>query len=600
MTPQILIVLGIVGAATALLVSDRVRADLVALMVLVALGLTGLVPGEVLFSGFGRGAVITILSIFILTAGLEQAGVGQAIGERLARASGHNPVRLTVLVMAAGAGLSLVMNNIAAGAVLLPAVMSTARQTRLKPSKLLIPLAFSTLLGGMATLLTTSNILVSGVLRDHGLRPFGLFDFASVGLPIVLAGILFMVTVGRRLLPNRDPANQMARLQPTGPELERLYGLRENVIEVYVMPGSTVANLSLADGHWGERLGLTVIGIDRGGQFTLAPHPQDLVREGDVIAARGHADETLLGAHGLRPTALSSWRGAFEAGSIRLVEVVLAPRSRYVNFNLRQIRFREKFGVNALAIWREGKALQRDVADEPLRLGDALLVQGPDSKIDLLRSEQDFLVLDGMPSEKPLDRRRALRAVAIMAAALGVATAGWLPIAEATFAGALAMVLAGCLNMDEAYRAVEWRAIFLIAGLLPLGIAMTQTGTADWLASGVVAGLGRLGPVSLALGLFLLATLLVQVMGNVATAVILAPIAISAAASLGTDPRAMAMAVALGASMAFLTPTGHPVNILMMGPGGYNVRDYLKVGLPLTLLLSIVVAVFLPILWGIR
>lgn len=599
MTAQILIVLGIVAVAAVLLISDRARPDVVALLVLVALGVFQLVPPDQLFSGFGRGAVITILSIFILTAALEHAGVGQALGDRLARLAGQSSVRLVALIMASGAALSLVMNNIASGSVLLPAVMNISRRTGIKPSKLLIPLAFSTLLGGMATLLTTSNILVSSALRDSGLAPFGLLDFLPVGVPIVVAGIAFMVTAGRRLLPEYDPAGQMARMQPTGAELERLYGLRENTVEVYVRPGSAMANLSLADGGWGERLGLTVIGIERNGKIILVPDRETPVMEGDVVLARGQADPEALTAYGLRLTQLAAWQGEFEAGAIKMVEVLPSPRSQVLGLNLRQMHFREKYGLNVLGVWREGRATLQNIAELPLRLGDALLVQGPAEKINLLKSERDFLVLDDAPAERQLDRGRARRAILIMAAALAVATLGWLPVAEATFAGALAMVLAGCLTMDEAYRAVEWRAIFLIAGLLPMGIAMKDSGAADWIGQLVVAGLGGFGPLALALGLFLLTTLFVQVMGNTATAVIVAPIAISAAASVGANPRAMAMAVALGTSMAFLTPTGHPVNVLMMGPGGYNVRDYVRVGLPLTLLLVAVVAIFLPLFWGI-
>ncbi|MBI3764512.1 MAG: anion permease [Chloroflexi bacterium] len=598
MTAQVALVLVILLSAAALFITEAVRADLVALIVLVVLALTGLVNPTEAFSGFSRPAVITILGLFILTEGLERTGATRRIGTRLLRLGGASEGRMTLVIMLAGALLSLVMNNIAVGAVLLPAVMGISRQTQVKPSRLLMPLSFATMLGGMATLLTTANILVSTALRDRGFVPYGLLDFAPVGVPIVAAGILYMILVGRRWLPERWPGDQFTATQALPNELADLYRLREDVCALYVKPGSPMARLSLEAGQWGERLGLNVIAVSRGGKVALAPPKSHEIIEGDIVIVGGQTDDAELSPFGLRLTIDPDWGGEFHSDEISLVEVVLAPRSTLGERTLREIHFREKFGLTVLAIWRAGTAIRDSLAEVPLQFGDALLVQGPLAKIDVLRHESDFLVLSESGEEAP--RQSKIRpAIWIVAGALALAAFGVLPIAEAVMLGAVLMILAGCLGLDEAYRSIEWRAIFLIAAMLPLGIAMDKSGTASLLGQLLVGTIGRFGPLALTGGLLILTTLLVQVMGNVTTAVILAPIAIAAASQIGADPRGVAMAVALGASMAFLTPVAHPVNVLVMGPGGYTFRDYTRVGWPLTVLLMIVALIALPLFWKI-
>ncbi len=595
MSPEILLVLLILTGAAALFITEALRADLVALVVMVLLATTGLVTPQEAFSGFSRPAVITILAIFILTAGLERTGVTGVIGGRLLRLAGSGEARLIPLIMVAGAGLSLFMNNIAAASVLLPVVMGLARRTGVKPSRLLIPLSFATLVGGMATLLTTSNILVSSALRDRGLLPYGLLDFAPVGLPIVLAGTAYMTLLGRRWLPDRWPAGQEAERQRMQAQLPQMYGLEKDLQVLYVQPGSPLAGETIARAGWGEKLGLHLIGISRAGQVTLAPSPDQVVLPGDLVYIGGSLDKVQARASGLLPTQDPLWRGELDSEEVSLVELLIAPRSALPGRTLRQINFREKFGVSVLAIWRDGHPIREALGELPLRFGDALLVQGTREKLHLLQDEPDFLLL--MEPERPPDRQRTGRAGLIMVGVLGLAAFGFLPIAEAMVLGAALMVLGGCLTMDDAYRAIEWRAIFLIAGMLPLGIAIERSGAAALLGNLLVAGVGRLGPLTLTMGLFWLSTLLVQVIGNVTTAVVLAPIAIAAAQDMGADPRAVAMAVALGTSMAFLAPVSHPVNVFVMGPGGYTFRDFARVGWPLTLLIFVVVLIFLPLFW---
>lgn len=592
-------VFAVLLGATVLLISGRLRADITALLTLIVLALTGLVSAQEAFASFGRSAVIIILSIFIITNALERTGVTRVIGDRLLRLAGKTEARLVPVIMLAGAGLSLVMNNIAAGAVLLPALIGITRQTDLKPSKLLMPLAFATMLGGMATLLTTSNILVSNALRESGLEGFSLFSFAPIGVPVIIVGILYMTLIGRHMLPDTNPAGQM-RAAPNPAELVAMYGLKEGVCQIYVRAGSSMGGVSVASGGWSEKLGLTVIGISRGGEIILSPGKTFEVLEGDVVLAGGQIDDDGLGYYGLVRTTDSTWEGNFASDEIDLVEVILAPRSEFAKKTLREINFREHYGVTVLSIWRDGAILRDALGDIPLKLGDALLVQGPRAKIKLLRTEPNLLVLDEGDDVPTMQPRKGPMAAVIVVAALTLATLNLLPVAEAFFAAALALVLTNCITMDEAYKAIEWRAIFLIAGFLPLGIALESTGAAAYVGQWLVASLGKFGAPALAGGLFLVTALALQVVGNVGSAVIFAPIAISAAQQMGSDPRGFAMAVALGTSMAFLIPTAHPVNVMMMGPGGYTVKDYARVGLPLTVILFVVVVVGLVLFWNIR
>lgn len=598
MTPTMLFVLGLVAAAAVLLVTERLRPDLIALLVLVALGVSGVVAPADLFAGFGRSAVITILALFILTDGLERTGATRWLGRRLQRLAGGSEGRAVAVVMAAAATLSLGMNNIAAAAVLLPVVLGLSRQRKLPPSRLLIPVSFGAMLGGMATVFTTANILVSNALAEQGLRPYGVLDFLPVGLPMALAGIAFMAVAGRKLLPWRALEGR-ATLRP-GANLTEAYQMRDVVRAVYVKPGSAMAGLSLAAGGWGEKLSLNVLGISRGGGVTLAPPRSETVREGDIVLFSGQIDQAELAPHGLVLTEDPAWGGQLVSEQISLVEVALAPRSTLAGKSLREIQFRDRYNLTVLAIWREGNTLRDGLAELPLRFGDALLMQGQRARIDLLRRDPNFLILEEDLGEAEALSPRAWLAVGLMTAAVALAALNVLPIALSTFTAACLMVLSGCLSMDEAYAAVEWKAVFLIAGMLPLGAAMSSTGAAALVGERLVGLLGGGGALLVAGGLFLAATLLTQVLSGQVTPVVLAPIAIAAARQLGVDPRGLAMAVALGCSMAFLTPISHSANLLVMGPGGYRFGDYTRVGLPLSLVLLAVLLAGLALFWGIR
>lgn len=600
MTPPLILTFAILAAAIALFLSGRLRADLVALLTVVALGLTEVLTPQEAFSGFSRSAVIAISAIFILAAGLQRTGVAEQVGSLLLRLTGTHEGRLVATVMLAGAFLSLFMNNIAAASVLLPAVSSAGHKAGVSPGRILMPLAFATILGGMATLLTTTNIVVSSMLREEGLAGYGLLDFAPLGLPVVAVGIGYMALVGRRLLPAQGPANRLEVGRPADGDLVGIYRLGERLFRIRVPVGSVLQGKSLATSALRERYHITVVAIERDGQAILSPLPDFILRASDIIIFSGQLDE--LRQRDVEPRfeilPARDWREQdLKSPEIVMTEAVLAPRSGLIGQTLRQVHFREKYGMSVLALWRGDRQIRTELTDRELQFGDALLLQGPRERLRVLRTEPDLIVLTHDDDEAKLVPGKSRLALGIMGVVLLLVAVNPTAIGEVMLAGALAMVLVGVLTMDQAYLAIEWKSVFLVAGMLPMGLAITKTGAAALLADWLVASLGAAGPLALWAGLFVLATLLTQAMNGAAVAAVMAPVTIHAALSIGADPRAMVMGVALATSMAFLTPLGHSVNVLVMGPGGYGFRDYSRVGLPLTVLLFVVIVVLLPVFW---
>ena len=600
MTSSILTVLTILSLAIILMATELLRADIVALIMTVALALTGVLTTREAFSGLSRSAVVTILAVFILTGGLHRTGVTRRVGLALQRLTGDRPVRMLLVIMLGGAFLSLFMNNIAAAAVLMPALMDVTRRTRVSPSKLLMPLAFGVNLGGAATLLATSNILVSDALRDLGLTPFGLFDFAPVGLPLVAAGILYMLFLGRHQLPSISPADRFGSRRSGGSRLAKTYALEERLREVRISPESSLVGKTILASRIGEKLGISILAVCRNGEVaSMAPQPDQVIEAADTLVVAGRVERIqqladLAGAAVVAP----SLNNGFHTDDVAFVEVILTPRSHAAGSTLKELHFREKYGLSAVALWRGERSYRTDVGDMKLRFGDALLVHGRRSGVDVLRADHDFLALTEVG--EPLRTRRAGLATLIVVMALVASALNLLPIAVSMMVGALAMVVTECLTMDEAYRSVEWKTIFLVAGMLPAGIALTKSGAAAWLGELLVTRLATWGPLALAGGMLVLATLLTQVMSGQVTAVVLTPIAIATALQVGVEPRAIAMTVAMGCSMVFMTPTGHPVNVFVMGPGGYRYRDFLRVGLPLTLIGFVITLVVLPVFWPLQ
>lgn len=586
----------ILAAAMVCFVTEWIRADIVALVVLVALGASRVLTPQETFSSFGRSAVVTIASIFVLAQGLHLTGASERVGDLLLGAAGRSERRLVAVVMAAGAFLSLFMNNIAAASVLLPAVSNAAHRKAVSPARLLMPLAFATILGGMATLFTTANIVVSGLLREQGLPGFGLLDFAPVALPAVVAGIVYMTFFGRRWLPARSTAERFA-LEGGEAALEEVYGLAERLFRARIPSGSFLDGRPLSDSTFRERFDVNVLALERGGRVISAPPPDLVLEAGDILSLDGDLDRFRARDEApfleILPVPAGHAR-RLASSDVVVAEAVLAPRSHLIGSTLRDARFREKYGLTALAIWRAGQPIAQGVATRALQFGDGLLLQGPRQRLEVLRTEPAIIVLSDDAAPLPAMRpARMWLAIAIMTGALALAATNLVPTAEALLGGSLIMIISGCLTADEAYESIEWKAVFLVAGMLPMGVALTKTGLAAAAADGLARAAGPWGPFALLAVLFCGTMLLTQVISGPVVAAMVAPIAVQSAERFGVDPRTLAMAVALAASMAFLTPLGHPVNVLVMGPGGYRFADYFKVGAPLTLLATVLLLLML-------
>jgi di/tricarboxylate transporter len=599
MDPFVITLLVLV-VATLLLLSDRVRPDLVALMVTLTLGLTGVLTVQEAFSGFSRSAVIILVAVFVLAEGLRRTGVTELAGQALFSVSGSNESVLAIVVMLLGASLSFFMNNIAAASVLLPAVAGVAHRSKISLSRLLMPLAFGTILGGMATLLTTNNIVVNGLLRDQSIQGFGLLSFLPLGLPLIIVGILYMALWGLRLLPRKTPAQRLIEQKPTDEELLHIYRLTERVIRLRVKSGSTLVGVPLSDSHLRDHYNLNVIAIEHKGKRVFPLDPLLKFDAGDVILVLGRTEDYPAAELGSQFEMLTSddWRQTYLAShDVELIEAVLTPRSELIDHTLRDAQFREKYAVNVIAIWRGDKPIRTGLSDIIIRFGDALLMEGSTHSIEFLKAETGLVVLTTTREPKPRLTQKSWLAITVMLITLVLAVIFPDQIGEIMLAGALMMVILGILTMDQGYQAIDWKSVILIAGMLPLGVAISKTGVASSLSDLLINTFSQQSPFVLLAILMLITTIFSQVMNGAAVVAIMAPIAITMAQTMSLDPRSMAMGIAMAASLTFITPLGHPVNILVMSQAGYRFRDFLRVGLPLTLILLLTLFVLLPQIW---
>lgn len=585
------IVLIILAVAILLFVTDRLRVDVVALLVLLALIFTGLVTPADAFLGFASPAVITVWAVFIISGALFRSGVADRLARLMMRLGGRSPRRLLLVIMVVAGGMSAFMNNIGAVAILLPPVVSMSRQLKIAPSKLLMPLAFSALLGGNLTLVgTPPNILASSLLDSYAnVDSFSFFDFTPMGLVVLCAGLVYMLLIGYRLLPERTP----------GGDLTDEYPVREYVTELRVLKNSSLVGKTLQETGFGERYDLVILRVRRVDGSEFGPDSDRPLNEGDLLLVEGAVQDILSVSEETSlemANHLPGEKAAARVGELNLAEVTLSPRSHMIGATLKEIGFRAQFGVSVLAMRHNGRSLVAHLGDVPLRFGDSLLVQGTQEKMALLRRDVNFLMLD-MP---PIETRRNHKApitLSILVGLLVIITFGWLDTSTTMLLGALLMVLTGVLSMDEAYESIDWKSVFLIAGMLPLGLAMETTGTAKLLADQIVGLVGDWGAIAVLGGIFLLTALLTEVISNAAATVLMVPIAIDAAFGLGAAPQPFVMATVIAASTSFLMPVGHQVNVIIYGPGGYKFTDYARVGLGLNIILLLLAITVLPLIW---
>ena len=584
------------GIAAILLLRNILRADIVVLMLMLALGLSGILTPQEAFSGFSRQAVIIMLSAFILAEGLRRSGMTERIGLFIIKLFGAGERRLIFGVMTASAVLSFFMNNIAAASLLFPSLSGVARKMKISPSKLLMPLAFGTILGGMATLLTTVNLVVSGLLRDAKLPAFSLTDFLPVGLPLVFAGIMFMVLWGRKLLPSQSPA-QRHEEENASDELIKTYQLAERLVRAEVCKGGSLDGVTLEKSGLREKHHLNVIAVQRG-RSTLPIEAKMILKGDDILLIMARPEDSVPESLGEMLEVLPSgeWEQDYlSTPNMKLIEAAIAPRSHLASQTLSEIRFEQKFNSKVLAIWRRGRSIRTRLADLSLEFGDGFLMQGTEKSLSLLRTEPGLILLAESAPSTRMTWRNWLT-VLIMFATLALAVLFSDNIAEIMLTGSVMMVLIGTMSMDQAYRSIDWRSIFLVAGMLPLGVALNKTGASTLFADVILSTLGNASHLVLLASFVLLTVALTQIINGAAAVTVIAPIAIATSQQVGMDPRSVAMAVALASSMAFMSPLGHAVNVMVMGAGGYTFKDYAKVGIPLTILLVVILLLVLPIL----
>ncbi len=781
MTFEIALVLGILAISLILFISEVIRMDLVALLVLCSLAVTGLVSTNDAFAGFSNPAVITVWAMFILSEGLTRTGIADIIGRQVMRLAGRREIALIVVIMITAGVLSAFMNNIGVAALMLPVVVEVARRTRIPPSRLLMPLAYATLLGGLTTMIgTPPNLLVSEAMTQNGYEAFKLFDFAPLGGAIMVVGIIFIAVAGRFLLPTvktdrgrhqsqrslrnryklqertfmlrvpldsvlvgktlgesrigastgliilalvrfgrsetlpgrqttirggdgilvQGKLDQFRELQRwsdlviereapvlksmvaskvayaeielaegsplvsellrhagfrtrfnvsvagirrgntyrltnlayvplragdkilvqgeieavaeledfadfsnvhpvTDEELSEKYSTEERMFVVRLPKYSDLSEVTLAKSRLADVFDFRVVAIFRDGQLNIMPRGQEILEGGDLLLIEGqHEDmDVLRGLQELEiETSVSANRGTLDSERLTVMDATLDPRSNLAGKTVGELNFRERYGLELAGIWREGGPVGAELSEERLLIGDALLLLGPHEKLKLLSNDSDFLMLTPLGQEPP-DTRRAPLAAFIMLCVVMSVMAGYAHIAVAAVVGGSIMVLTGCLNMEQAYRAIDWRAIFLIAGMLPLGTAMQDTGAASFLADQVMQLLGDAGPWPVIMGLYVLTAMATMIIPTAALVVLMSPIVLSAMADMGLRPETAMMAIAMAASASFTSPISHPANILVMGPGGYRFIDYIKVGVPLTIIVFITVMVLLPMLW---
>lgn len=782
MTLEIALVLTLLGTSVLFLVTEWIPMEVTALLSLGVVALTGLISPVEALSGFSNPAVVTIWAVFIVSGGLTHTGVANVIGSFVLRMAGTREVTMIIVIMLTAGVLSAIMNNVAVAALMLPVVMDISRDTGHSPSRLLMPLAYGALLGGLTTQIgTPPNILVTDALREAGLPSFTFFDFTPVGLIIMFSGVAFMALIGRHLLPE----NGLGNMTKSGSKKNWLaqYELNERIFHVRVPDNSVLLGKALAQIRMASILGWNVVAIIRGDRTKIAPGPLSTLQAGDILMIEGrieaskelhlwldlvveeesvdleasywgevkigevalpnsssfigstlnslkfrsrfglnvlailrknqvqrvgmqdiplqeddmllvagpdnslkeleetagfgrfryasradliktyHLDERLkfmviptdsfLEGQSLKESRFGDVLGSRVLGIFRgkstipmpkseeilqagdrllvegrsadmeilqgleelqidhhshpdvqklvsenggLVEAVLSPKTTLEGKTLRQIHFREKFGLSVLALWHRGQAYRSHLRNKELRFGDALLLLGSRDKLKLLGQEPDFIVLTEA-AQVEVRRDKMKVSLTILTIMLVPVIVGWVPIYIAAVVGAALMVLTGCLSMEEAYRQIEWKAVFLIAGMLPLGMALDRTGAAQLIAEGVVATVGPFGPNAVMFGLVGLTFMATCFVPTAALVVLMAPIALKTSTDMGLSPNGLMMAIAMAASASFTTPVAHPANILVMGPGGYRFTDYLKVGGLLTLVIFAVIMVFMPIFW---
>ena len=602
LTPQMMVVLGLLAFTVFLFVSEIVRVDVAAVLVMVILGLLTLVPGlgqitdaKRLFEGFASNAVISIIAVMIIGAGLDKTGMMSRLAGWILRVGGATEARLIPLISGAVGIISSFMQNVGAAALFLPVVSRVSARSGVPMSRLLMPMGYCAILGGTVTLVGSSPLILLNDLLPPGVERFKLFDVTPIGLALIAAGIVYFVLAGRFVLPSN--ASEGMSGEDVRDYLRRLYGLDLTLREARIGADSDLAGRSV--GEIEERDGVYIVGAMVEGVAAVAPMRDVVLEAGGrfVVAADEPRLDAWLKEHGAEGEAeLDVFNDLLAPTRAGVGEVVIPARSRLVGHSIRELWMRKTYGLAVLAIHRGGKTLREGLRDLPLAAGDTLVCHNTWESLARADRDRDFVVVT---TEYPHEEERPHKigfALFFFALAIGLVLFSPLRLSVSLMVGAVGMVISGVLHMDEAYKAVDWKTVFLLAALIPLGMAMEQTGTAAWVAAQTLGLLHGVPLWGIEAVVAVLATVFSLVMSNVGATVLLVPLAVSMAVEAGGDPRLFALIVGLATSNSFIIPT-HQVNALIMGPGGYRVKDYLKAGGVMTVLFLVVMLVMLNIFY---
>jgi di/tricarboxylate transporter len=593
-TIETLFVFFLVLCAFGAMVWEKVSVDLVAMLAFSALLVAGILTPAEAFSVFSNDAAITIAGLFVVSGALERTGAIEAIGRFLQRIGGKTDLSLLLLVLPIVAILSAFVNNTPIVVVFLPIMISLAAQRQIRSSRLLIPLSYAAIFGGTCTLIGTStNLLVSSTAAKLGAEPLSMFELTPLAVILGAAGLLYLLTIGRKLLPERETL--AALLQTTES--------RQYLTEAAIAQGSPLVGKKLEQTPLKGLPNSRILDVTRGGDVLKTPLNEIVLEQGDRLRLTTVLS-TMMEIKELKGLELLPYANlGLETVGVQkamFVECMIGPDSELIGRTLREINFRQRFGVLILAIHREGVNLRENFENVPLRIGDTLLIEGGQAAIQQLRENRNLLMLVDVPRVARRRPRMWIPALTLLAIVV-LATANVLPIAVLALIGALTVVLTGCLAVEEAYRAINWRIIFLIFGMLSLGMALEKTHGASLIAETLIGAVQWVPPhlqpwVMLSL-VYFMTSLLTEFLSNNAVAVLLTPVAIDVALALNVDLRPFIVAVAIGASASFATPIGYQTNTLVYGAGGYLFRDFLKIGTPLNLMFWVLATLLIPVFW---
>lgn len=582
---EIAIVLSLLVAAIVLFATEKISVDIVTAILLIVLVTTGIITTREAFEGFSNDVIIILASVFVITAALQNSGILEVIADKFIKLTGVNQNTLLFNILTISSTISAFLNNTTLTALLINPVMGVAKKLNISVSKLLLPLAFAAIIGGNCTLIGTStNVAVSGYIEKTGLKPLSMFEVFPIGAIITVVFIFYMMTIGKRLLPDKKHV-----------ELEENYGIREYLSEIVIMPDSPLTGQLIYQSDL-SRLDFTVLGIIRNGIKTI-PHASVRIAQGDILLIKGKIDDLLkvkkINGIEIKADIMDFYK--LKDSELKLAELLIPSKSSLLRLPIKEINFRQRYGLVVLAIHRAGQTLRDKIGNIEIQVGDLLLVQGSQSRFNYLHSNTDFIVLE---EHRPLPNaeRKGIMTLALFILAIVLGTLEVLPLAIAFLSAVVLTLLLKVINVEKAYRSIDWQSLILIGGMSAFGTAMAKTGADQFLSRFIVDLFEPLGVRGVLGGFILLTVLLTQSMSNAAAALVVIPIALQTAISMDVNPRTFAIAVMMAASVSVITPF-EPACILVYGPGKYKFSDFLKTGTPLTILLMILLLLFIPVFW---